>query len=92
MLGPSTPPVGPVWIKAVDGVTVSRATRSCSITAGDRNENTERMIAVSARIGARYRVTALERPAIMIYGRVDIDEKIKRMDDVRVVVKWNKLV
>lgn len=65
---------GPVWINDVDGVTVRRATWSCSITVGDRNANTERTIAVSARRGARYRVTAFESPAIMI--KVCVNERV----------------
>jgi len=59
-LAPSTPP---------DGVTVRRETWSCSITTGERNAKTESRIAVSARRGARYNVTAFERPAIMVAMR-----------------------
>lgn len=49
-LGPSTfPPL--CSIRDVDGVTVNNATRSCNIITGERNVNTERRIAVSARMG-----------------------------------------
>ena len=41
------------------------ATRSCSRRAGARNANNESTMAVKERIGARYKVTALDRPAII---------------------------
>lgn len=53
-------------VTAVDGVTVSKATWSCSSMTGAKKANKDKMMVVKHKRGARYKVTALERPAIMI--------------------------
>lgn len=52
---------------------MSNAIRSWRRTAGARNAKRERMMAVRHRRGARYKVTALERPAIMMKMNVEIE-------------------
>lgn len=64
-LGPST---FVTWteVKLVEGVTVSKARRSCSNTTGARNVKSDKSTAVNASRGARCKVAALERPAIIV--------------------------
>lgn len=54
-------------------MTVRSATWSCRSNEGARNAKSDKRTAVNPSTGARYRVTALERPAIMI---VDEREKV----------------
>jgi hypothetical protein len=68
-LGPSIPFDDPRGcVKAEDGVTESNETRSWSITAGAKNANRDKRMAVKERMGARYKVTAFESPAIIAIG------------------------
>jgi len=50
----------------LQGVTVRRATLSWSNKVGAKKANKESIVAVSARTGARYKLMAFERPAIIV--------------------------
>lgn len=56
-LGPSAP---------VDGVIISNATRSRRIRTGAKYAKRDSRIAVNMRTGDRYKVTAFDRPAIIL--------------------------
>lgn len=53
-------------VNDVEGDTTSKATRSCRSIVGARYANRMRNRDVNANMGARYSVTALETPAIMM--------------------------